>query len=168
LDDYNSIVPEWIRVKWTHPYYLAMFHVVNLLDMNRAKFPFPLGEKIAFVFGHKPKFVGLLASLYDELRHAEKVGNILGKMDPNGYPEEDIPIQGADLICYLTRTFWEKEYFQPGTASRRTLALLRLLMPEYGDNLEPHFLGRDALEGFVKAYTETHEQEGEWSWNSKK
>ncbi len=168
LEDYNSIVPEWIRRKWVHPYYLAMFHIVNLLKVNRAKFPFPHDEKIAFVFAHKPKFVGLLTELYEDLSNTEAVGDILGKMDPYGSPKENIPIQAADLICYLTRTFWEKEYFQPQTASRRTLALLRLLIPEYGDNLEPHFLGRDALEAFVKAYTETYEQEGEWGWNSKR
>ena len=160
LEDYNRIIPEWIRRKWVHPYYLAMFHIVNLLKVNRARFPFPQGEKISFIFAHKPKFVGLLTELYEDLRNTEAVGDILGKLDVYGSPRKDIPIQGADLLCYLTRTFWEKEHFQPETASRRTLALLRLLIPEYGDNLEPHFLGREALEAFVKIYTETQRTRG--------
>jgi len=164
LGDYNAVVPEWIRLKWKHPYYLCMFHIANLLKVSRPRFSFPDGEKIAFVFAHKPKFVGLLAELYDELRNTEAVRDVLGNMTAYGSPGEDIPIQAADLLCYLTRTFWEKEHFEPGSAQRRTIDLLRQLLTP--DNLEPHFLGRDALAEFARIYTETHQEVGEWSWNS--
>jgi hypothetical protein len=170
VHDYKSIVPTWIKKKWTHPYYLCFFHLANLLDMNRAEFTFPKDEKIAFTIAHKPKFVGLMTSLYDEVKENTSIGSILGKMTPHGEPAEDIPIQSADLICYLVRTFWEKEHFAPGSAHRRTCTLMANLLardPAIGSFrfLEPHFLGPEALKGFVRAYEETHQEAGDWEWN---
>jgi hypothetical protein len=170
VQDYNSIVPEWIRKKWVHPYYLCFFHLANLLVMSRREFTFPKDEKIAFTIAHKPKSVGLLTSLYDEIKDNTDIGSMLGKMTPYGKPAEDIPIQSADLICYLVRTFWEKENFVPGSAHRRTRALIANLLARDPSNssfrfLEPHFLGPEALGGFVRAYEDTHQQAGDWKWN---
>ena len=105
VEEYNSVVPEWIRLKWRHPYYLCLFHIANLLQANREQLSFPANEKVAFVIAHKPKFVGLLTELYDDIKRTNILGPILGKMTPYGSPEEDLPIQAADLLCYLTRTF---------------------------------------------------------------
>ena len=167
LKDYDKIVPEWIKVKWKHPYYLCMFHIANLLKVNRAKLSFPKHEKIAFVFAHKPKFVGLLAEPYNELKSTNAVGDILGKMTPYGKPKEDLPLQAADLLNYLIRTFWEKDYFNRGSASRRTRFLLNRIGGAQ-ESLEPHFISPEALRAFVKAYEETHLEVGDWSWNSRK
>lgn len=158
LRDYNEIVPERIRRKWKHPYYLCMFHIANLLKVNKTKFSFG-NEKISFVFAHKPKFVGLLDELYEELRRTEAVGDILGKMIPYGEPAKNLPLQAADLLNYLIRTFWEKEHFNRESVSRRT----RFLLNEIGaaeDSLEPQFLGPDLLRAFVKAYEESREETG--------
>ncbi len=156
LEDYNAVVPKWIRDKWKHPYYLSMFHSVNLLKVNRQELSLPVNERFAFVFGHKPGFVGLLRELYNELLATEAVGDILGEMT-HGTPSQDVPIQAADLLCYLVRTFWEKEHFQHDTASPRTLRLLRGL----GPILNSHFLDRTALEEFVRIYEETHQKLGD-------
>ncbi len=151
LEDYNAVVPERIRLAWKHPYYLCLFHIALVLKMNRPQFAFPAGERIAFVFAHKPKFVGLLSDLYDKLRQTKAVGDILGKMTPYGDPEEDLPIQAADLISYLTRTFWEKEHVEPGSAQRRTKELLSQILPF---NLDFHFLTKSALAEFARLYGE--------------
>lgn len=165
LKDYEEIVPEGIKRKWKHPYYLCMFHIANLIQFNRDKFSFPPNEKVAFVFGEKPGYIGLLTDLYNQLKNTEAVGGILGKIT-TGTPEEDTPLQAADLICYLTRTFWEKDYFREGSAHRRTLQLLRELIRHREFNLEPHFLNRKALQEFVRIFKETHAEVGEWEWNS--
>ena len=165
LSDYETVVPESIKRKWKHPYYLCMFHIANLIKVNRSKFSFPSDEKVAFVFGRKPGFVGLLTDLYDQLKNTEAVGDILGKITI-GTPEEDTPLQAADLICYLTRTFWEKEYFREGSAHPRTLQLLRELIRSKEFALEPHFLNYKALEEFVRVFSETRAEVGDWEWNS--
>jgi hypothetical protein len=172
--DYQEVVPEWIKYKWEHPYYLCFFHIAQVLALSRQHFSFPKDEKIAFVIAHKRKYVGLMSELYDQVRTNEKVGGVLGKMTPYGEPAEDIPLQAADLIGYLIRTFYEKDYFKPGSAHPRTTELLRVLTWKEHHNtpyrfLEPHFLDRATLEGFVRAYTETHQELGtDWEWNSKK
>ena len=162
--DYEAVVPESMKRKWKHPYFLCMFHIANLIQVNRPKFPFPPSEKVAFVFARNPGFVGLLGDLYDQLKHTAAVGDILGKMTI-GTPEEDIPLQAADLICYLTRTFWEKEHFHEGSAHPRTHQLLRELVRRKEFTLEPHFLSRKALEEFVRIFKETQAEAGEWEWN---
>src|SRR5580704_15205583 len=69
VQDYEEVVPQWIREKWKHPYYICMFTLLNAIYINRAKLP-PIGrEKIAFVFARNPGFVGLLTDLYDQLKY---------------------------------------------------------------------------------------------------
>ncbi|MGD0075170.1 MAG: DUF3800 domain-containing protein [Candidatus Binataceae bacterium] len=159
VDDYKRIIPDRIQRKWTHPYYLCMFHLVNSLKVNSHKFTFPSGEKIAFVFAKKPKFEGLLTELYEELKATESLGDIMGKMTL-GSPEEDIPIQAADLLCYLTRTLWEKEHYESGSAAYRTQELLRDLLGSKDRVCEPHFLDEAALREFVRVYEETRKELG--------
>jgi hypothetical protein len=168
LKDYEEVVPEWIRVKWRHRYYLCMFHIANLLRINRDSLHLPAGEKVAFVFGHKPKYIGLLTELYDEMRLSTDIGDVLGKMDPYGEPAEDIPVQAADLFCYLTRVFWEHEFVKPKSAPYRVQKMLMAILGHPDKPLEPHFLTRPMLEGFARAYTETHQEIGDWAWNSQK
>jgi hypothetical protein len=169
--DYEEIVPKWIKKKWEHPYYLCFFHIAQVLAIHREKFSFR-NEKIGVVVAHKPKYIGLITSLYDQVQRNEAAASILGKMTPYGKPEEDIPIQAADLICYLIRTFWEKEYVSAGSAHPRTKQMLEaLLAPQAGADynfLEPHFLTREFLERFVQAYEETQRKVGDWEWNPKK
>jgi hypothetical protein len=167
VQDYEEVVPEWIRRKWQHPYYVCMFTVLNAIYINRAKLP-PLGrEKIAFVFARKPKFVGLLTDLYDSLKYSGVLfRDILGKMTADGTPEDDIPIQAADLFGYLVRTFHEKDYFQRDSAHPRTIDLINRL--KLKNHLLPDFLNRDALRLFARTYAETYDEVGAWEWNAKK
>jgi hypothetical protein len=163
LQEYEEVVPEWIKKQMKHPYYVCMFTIANVLKINRPKFSFS-NEKIAFVFAHKPKFVGLLSDLYDNLKQSEALSDILGKMTI-GCPEEDIPLQAADLLCYVARTFHEKDYFKRGSAQLRTIELARNLGLGSG-YLHPDFLPRIGLEGFVQSYTEAHELVGDWDWKT--
>ncbi len=169
--DYDEMVPEWIKRKWEHPYYLCFFHIAQVFAINREKFSFK-NEKVGVVVAHKPKYIGLITTLYDQVKSHEGVASILGKMTPYGEPAEDIPIQAADLICYLIRTFREKEHFRPGSAHPRTRQMIEaLLAQERGTDykfLEPHFLDRDFLRGFVQAYERIHQEVGSWEWNSQK
>ena len=163
LKDYSEVVPQWIQEKWAHPYYVAMFSIANILYINRARLSLR-NEKIGFVFARKPKFVGLLTDLYDDMKYSGALfREILGKMTPYGTPEENIPIQAADLLCYIVRTFFEKDYFKRDSAHPRTVELARRLAFE--NYLMPDFLDRDALRKFVQAYEETHQEVGEWEWN---
>jgi hypothetical protein len=166
LQDYKEVVPQWIQQKWEHPYFLAMFSIANILYVNRAKLSLR-SEKIAFVFGRRPKFVGLLTKLYDDLKYSgELFKGILGKMTPDGSPAEDIPIQAADLLCYIVRTFYEKDYFKRDSAHPRTIELAQRLAFE--NFLLPDFLDREALQKFVQVYEETHKEAGDWKWKSRK
>jgi hypothetical protein len=144
-----------------------MFHILNAIYVNRANLP-PLGrEKLAFVFAHKPKSVGLLAQLYDNLKDTgELFREILGKMTTDGTPQDDVPIQAADLFCYLVRTFHEKDYFQRDSAHRRTIDLINRLTLK--NHLLPDFLDREALQSFARIYQETHDEVGDWEWNAKR
>ncbi len=69
-----------------------------------------------------------MSELYDQVRENEDVGKILGELTPHGQPKEDMPIQAADFICYLVRTFYEKEHATPGSAHPRTRQLMDELL----------------------------------------
>jgi hypothetical protein len=62
-----------------------------------------------------------MTSLYDEVRGNTDIAKILGKMTPYGEPAEDIPIQSADLICYLVRRFGRKSTSYQPTGERARL-----------------------------------------------
>jgi hypothetical protein len=166
LQDYREVVPKWIQEQMVHPYYLAMFSIVNILYVHRARLSLR-NEKIGFVFERKPKFVGLLTSLYDDIKYSgELYKHILGKITPDGTSEEDIPLQAADLLCYVVRTFFEKDYAKRDSAHRRTIDLAQRLAFE--NYLMPDFLDRDALQKIVHAYEETHQIAGDWNWKARK
>lgn len=111
--------------------------------------------------------MGLLTKLYNDSKYSgELFKGILGKMTPDGYPEEDIPIQAADLLCYIVRTFFEKDYFKRDSAHPRTIDLARQLAFE--NYLMPDFLNREALQKFVEVYEETHREAGDWKWKDRK
>jgi Protein of unknown function (DUF3800) len=161
--DYEEVVPEWFRRKWRHPYYICLFAILNTLYVNRERLPPLHREKIAFVFARKPKFVGLLTDMYDDLKYEGKLfPDIFGKMTADGDPKEDIPIQAADLFCYLVRTFHERDYFQRDSAHPRILSLLNGL--KLKNHLPPDFLDRKALQGLVRTYEETRAELGGRDW----
>lgn len=164
VQDYEEVVPEWIRKKWRHPYYVCMFTIVNAIYVNRSRLEYLANEKVAFVFARKPKFGG---AINRAVRRAEVWCRWFQRSSwqhADGSPDEDIPIQAADLLCYLVRTFHEKDYFQRDSAHRRTIDLVTRL--ELKRHLMADFLNREALREFARIYEETHEQVGEWNWNA--
>jgi Protein of unknown function (DUF3800) len=165
LRDYEAVMPDSFKKKWKHPYFLCMFHIANLLALRRGELSLSAQEKVAFVFAHKPKFTGLLTELYQDLRAtAPSLASILGRMTPYGDPKEDSPIQAADLLCYVVRTFYERDYFVPGSAHKRTISLGRRLGLRH--HLAPDFLDRKALMELARIYEETRQEAGEWKWNT--
>jgi hypothetical protein len=87
-------------------------------------------------------------------------------MTVDGTPEEDTPIQAADLLCYVMRTFYEKDLVTRDTAHPRTINLVTRL--GLTNHLHPDYLNRHALAEFARVYAEAVEEVGEWNWNAKK
>jgi hypothetical protein len=104
LDDYNNIVPRWLREERGHPYYfcfqLFFDNLIPLLETTNLRLP--EGQQAAFVFDRNQQFRREADRAFDEIKEIRDENNRMGSLTW-GDRKRHLPLQAADLIAYLVR-----------------------------------------------------------------
>jgi hypothetical protein len=143
---YNSMLPDWMKAEYEHPYHLCFqlfFDQVIEIPHNHMEAPLPPNEQVAFFFDQQFQFKSLAEKRYAEikaLRDKDDRMGVFSYVNRKRYK----PIQAADLLAYRQRKVFTRklnaDYLVKNESWDSALIARRNLIARYYDkeHLEIH------------------------------
>ena len=104
LDDYNRIVPDFLREERKHPYYFSfqMFFDLPLPQLEKFDPPLPKGDQVAFIFDQNQQFEEEAIKAFHDIKQLRDKHDRMGSIDFRSRKKCRV-LEVADLIVYLMR-----------------------------------------------------------------
>ncbi len=153
LEDYNRIVPDFLRDERKHPYHFTfqMFFDLILPQLEKFDPPLPKGHQVAFIFEQNQQFEADAIKAFHAIKGLRDKHDRMGSID--FFPKKRCPLfQIADLIVYLVRDDLSRKI--RGEKRRSWIDDIRqrenLLIGYYDKGNLPKYV-RGVIEGKIKA-----------------